>query len=71
MKTLRTLAILFVAAGLAPAATPSADDLMTLQAQITALQEALDAEAQTRAAVDIATEVLNALNDQPLRWRVA
>ncbi|HUF39872.1 MAG TPA: hydroxyacid dehydrogenase [Anaerolineales bacterium] len=27
-------------------------------------------EAQERAAVDIATEVLNALGDQPLRWRI-
>jgi phosphoglycerate dehydrogenase-like enzyme len=28
------------------------------------------AEAQDRAAVDVATEVLNALQDKPLRWRV-
>lgn len=28
-------------------------------------------EAQTRAANDIAEEVLNALNDKPLRWKVA
>jgi D-3-phosphoglycerate dehydrogenase len=28
------------------------------------------AEAQVRAAVDIATEVLNALQGEPLRWRV-
>jgi D-3-phosphoglycerate dehydrogenase len=28
------------------------------------------AEAQVRAAVDIATEVLNALRGEPLRWRV-
>ena len=28
------------------------------------------AEAQVRAAVDIATEVLNALQEKPLRWRV-
>ena len=27
-------------------------------------------EAQLRAAVDISTEVLNALNDQPLRWKI-
>jgi phosphoglycerate dehydrogenase-like enzyme len=29
------------------------------------------AEAQMRAAHDVAEEVLLALNDQPLRWRVA
>jgi D-3-phosphoglycerate dehydrogenase / 2-oxoglutarate reductase len=29
------------------------------------------AEAQARASVDIAHEVLAALNDQPLRWQVA
>jgi D-3-phosphoglycerate dehydrogenase len=28
------------------------------------------AEAQVRAARDVAEEVLLALNDQPLRWRV-
>ena len=28
------------------------------------------AEAQVRAAVDIATEVLAALNDEPLRWKI-